>query len=146
MTSDDELMDALRRAADVVDPVPDVVALAASAALSTRHLDAELAALLLDSDTATAEVRSAGPAERLLSFEADGVSVELQITYGTAVSLRGLVSGASGDAVVEVAGSSWEVAVDDEGEFAVADLPRGPLRIRLTADSGNSVTTSWVLL
>lgn len=147
MTDDDELLAGLRRAAAAADPVPDLVTRAAEAALSTRRLDEELAELVHDSElVAPGQVR-ADDDVRLLSFETTGVSVELQVEYAAGrVSLRGLVSGASGEALVEVAGERRAVPIDDEGWFVATGLPRGATRVRVTADDGRDITTGWALL
>jgi hypothetical protein len=137
----EELMARLRDAAAVADPVPGHVLAAARAALDTRRLDEELAALVADSALADAGVRAADAEVRLLSFEAADVTLELQVEYrGDEVAVRGLVTGAAGDAVVEVAGVRHTVPVD-EGWFAVTGLPRGATRVRV-----GSIVTSWVQL
>jgi hypothetical protein len=143
--NDDDIIERLRRAATAIDPVPDLVTRSAQAALSTRRVDEELAELVADSELlAPGRVRAPDDDTRLLSFEAAGVSVELQVEYaGGLVSLRGLVSGASGDAVVEVAGERHAVPIDEEGWFVVTGLPRGATRVRVTAVDGTAVVTRW---
>jgi hypothetical protein len=145
---DDDMMAGLRRAADQLDPVPDLVLRAARAALSTRRMDDELAALLMDSELVTpGQVRAAGDDVRLLSFETEQVSIELQVEHiDGLISLRGLVSGASGEAVIEATAERRAVPIDDEGWFVTNGLPRGATRVRVTADSGAPTTTGWVLL
>ncbi|MFD1149624.1 hypothetical protein [Saccharothrix hoggarensis] len=143
--NDDEFLERLRRAAAAVDPVPDLVTRGAQAALSTRRVDEELAELVADSELlAGGQVRAADDDVRLLSFEGAGVSVELQVEYaGGLVSLRGLVSGASGEAVVEVAGERRAAPIDEEGWFVASGLPRGATRVRVTAVDGTAVVTRW---
>lgn len=144
--TEDELMDELRRAAAQADPVPDLVLRQARAALTTRDLDAELAELAFDSELAAAAVRGTEDV-RLLSFESAQVSVELQVeSENGAVSLRGLVTGATGDAVVEVAGESHPRPIDAEGWFTASGLPGGPTRVKVTAADGTTVTTGWTSL
>lgn len=146
--TDDELMGELRDAAALADPVPDLVLRSARAALSTRRLDEELAELVLDSESAIAgQVRADDPAVRLMTFETPRVLVELQIEYsGGRVSLRGLVTGAVGDVVVEAAGEHRTLPISEEGWFVTTGLPRGATRVRVTAEDGSAVTTSWALL
>ncbi|RSD16453.1 hypothetical protein [Amycolatopsis eburnea] len=143
--TDDELMDVLRAAAAEADPVPELVLRQARAALSTHDLDAELAELAFDSDLAdAAAVRADGEDVRLLSFESARVSVELQVEYADGrVSLRGLITGATGDAVVEVAGERHVRPIGAEGWFTAAGLPRGATRVKVTAADGTAVTTGW---
>jgi hypothetical protein len=147
MTPDDELMAALRESAAIADPVPATVDSMARAALATRRLDEELATLLLDSALVGADsVRSDGPDVRLLSFETDGVTLELQVEHG-GTFLRGLAVGTTGPAVVETPGESRSVRIDEAGSFNVAGLPGGPTRIRVqAADGGGPVGTGWLQL
>ncbi|WP_206791237.1 hypothetical protein [Amycolatopsis sp. MtRt-6] len=148
MTADDELMDVLRAAAAAADPVPDLVLRQARAALTTRDLDAELADLAFDSDLAEAgAVRAGGEDVRLLSFEASRVSVELQVEYARGrVALRGLITGATGEAVIEVAGERHTRPIGPEGWFTATGLPRGATRVTVTAADGTTVTTGWASL
>lgn len=147
MTDDEELLAALREAAAQADPVPELVLRNARAALSTRDLDAELAELTLDSDQLESAVRADGDDVRLLSFETPHVSIELQVEYDRGrVGLRGLVTGASGPAEVEVGGERHVCPIDEEGWFTVSGLPRGATRVRVTGPDGRPVTTGWASL
>jgi hypothetical protein len=146
MSDDDELMAGLRRIADVVDPVPDTVTENARAALSLGRLDHELATLLIDSALQSDLVRGAEDDVRLLTFESPRVSVELQAEpAGDRVSVRGLVTGAAGEIVVESAGEGRSTAIDPEGWFNLPGVPHGATRMHLRADDGTQVTTAWVL-
>ncbi|WP_370971067.1 hypothetical protein [Amycolatopsis sp. cg9] len=146
--TDDELMEVLRAAAAQADPVPDLVLRQAKAALSLRDPDAELADLAFDSDLAEAgAVRAAAEDVRLLSFASARVSVELQVEYADGgVSLRGLITGATGEAVIEVAGERHVRPIGAEGWFTAAGLPRGATRVKVTAADGTAVTTGWASL
>jgi hypothetical protein len=147
MTTDDELMDQLRRIANEVDAAPDVVTESARAAFSTRRLDDELAELLQDSHATTAaSVRLAQPAPRLLSFESGDVSLELQVEEVRGrIVLRGMAIGTVGDAEIETTTAGRQViAVDDRGWFRVEALPVEALRVQVQATNGASVTTGWI--
>jgi hypothetical protein len=149
MTDDhDILMERLRTIAAAVDGPPPSVAEAARAALSTRRLDEELAELVLDSAAGTPVAARDGDDDiRLLSFETATVSIEVQLTeVAGSVSLRGLVSGATGEVVVETAGERRSAPIDADGWFTVDRLPSGLVRLRLRATDGTAVTTSWVFL
>jgi hypothetical protein len=150
MTEDDDdlLIERLRSIGDRVDPVPDLVGTAGRAALSTRRLDSALAELVTDSLTGAASLARAPGDEqiRLLSFEYGAVAVELQVHHAAGtVAIRGLVSGATGEVVVESAAGRHPTPIDADGWFTVSGLPPGRLRLRLWAGD-TAVTTSWVTL
>jgi hypothetical protein len=149
MTDDDELMQRLRRIADEVDAPPELVAETARAALSTRRLDEELAELLHDSDLTTPQlVRGAGGpgGPRSLSFETVAVSLELEIEQADShITVSGVVSGSSGEVTVETTTEGPRRAqIDDNGWFRVTNLPRGAMRVHVTATDGSGVTTRWI--
>lgn len=141
----------LRNAADRIDPPPRAVVEAASAALSTRRLDEELAELVADSELVEPGVLRAEQAAdgepRLLSFESGSVSLELQVELvRDRRTLRGLVTGAGGSAEIETADERRSTPIGADGWFTVAGLRGGPLRVRLRDAGGAIVTTGWVLV
>jgi hypothetical protein len=147
MTSDDELIERLRRIAEEIDAPAELVAETARAAFSTRRLDEELAELLRDSDLATSQlVRGEASGPRVLSFETGAVSLELQIEEADGrITLSGVVSGSSGEATIETTTTEPRTAqIDDSGWFRVADLPTGALRVHVTATDGGGVATNWI--
>lgn len=133
----------LRRIAALADPPPARVLHAAIAAFATRRVDQELAELVLDSDLVPVEELRSGDDVRLVAFECSSVSIELQLQYGRHLSLRGVVTGATGDAVLELPGERHTTALDDDGWFALDGLPAGPARLQVTAEDGTAVVTAW---
>ena len=131
--NDDEFLDVLRAAADEFDPVPAGVLRDASAALALRSLDAELAELV----ESEALVRGDEPVT--LAFESEHVTLNLEISDGV---VRGFVTGAEGEAVVETPRSRRAVPISD-GWFTVAEVPPGLVRVRVTASDGTAVVTRW---
>ncbi|MDX8148560.1 hypothetical protein SK854_41045 [Lentzea sp. BCCO 10_0061] len=131
--NDDDFLDVLRAAADEFDPVPAGVLRDGSAALALRTLDAELAELV----ESEALVRGDGPLS--LAFESDRVTVSLEIIDDV---VRGFVTGAAGEAVVETPRSRRAVPITD-GWFMVTEVPPGLVRIRVTALDGTAVVTQW---
>lgn len=131
--NDDDFLDVLRATADEFDPVPAGVLRDASAALALRSLDAELAELV----ESEALVRGDGPLT--LAFESERVTVSLEISDGV---VRGLVTGAEGEAVVETPHSRRAAPITD-GWFTVTDVPSGLVRVRVTASDGTPVVTRW---
>jgi hypothetical protein len=143
--ADDFLLDRLRRIAVERDDPPDYVDRAARAALSTRRLDHQLAQLIADSAQIQPATRAGEPSIRLLTFETATVSLELQVDeVAGRRSVRGHVTGASGEAVVETAADTRTAPIDERGWFAVDDLPAGVIRIRLQAADGTAIITGWV--
>lgn len=157
MTHDDssgwqeEMLDAYRRIAALVDPPPAYVVAAARAAFAARDLDAEIARLIADSrvDALYEAVRAetdVAPGRWLLSFEGGGIQAEIEVEEGGGrLRLLGLVWGASADdCFLESAGDRRPVDVDDLGRFIVEDVAHGPIRLRCRSTEGVRVTTAWV--
>lgn len=140
---DDELLDRLRLAAQVHDPVPADVLVAARGAFALRTLDEELADLLFDSllDEDLVGVRGSGP--RQLSFAADELAIDVDVDeHGIVGQLAG--PGAAG-VELQTPDASVGAEVDDLGRFFLDRLPVGPFRLRI--DLGDRrVTTEWVNL
>jgi len=157
MDRDNADLDNLRRIVRDVDPVPDEVFAAARAAIITRELDAELAALVADSAAMEDELRfdpvrtaSTEAADtRLLSFDGGGVQVELEVS-GQADQLMvvGQVIGAAdrGCVLEQADGRVHEVELDSLGRFLITGVTSGPARLRCRSASGGRVSTHWVWL
>jgi len=144
MNQDDRLIDRLRTIAAALDGPPELVGESARAALSTRRLDGELAELVLDTPADTAAVRS-DERIRLLAFHAVTASLEFQVhQIGARVRIRGLVTGASGEVVVETARQQRAGRIDAGGWFTIDGLSHGLIRLRVRADDGTTVTTRWI--
>ncbi|MCG8927427.1 hypothetical protein [Lentzea sp. CC55] len=143
------MLDLLRAAAERIDPPPSTVVEVGRAALSTRRIDEELAALIADSDLVPAGVvrDGAGDEPRLLVFETAGVTLEVHVEPdGGQLVLRGLVAGASGSVVIEAASGLRSAPIDAGGWFTVVGLVDGSARFRLRGDDGTPIVTSWVLI
>jgi hypothetical protein len=157
MDRDNADLDNLRRIVRDVDPAPDEVFAAARAAIITRELDAELAALVADSAAMEDELRfdpvrtaSTDAADtRLLSFDGGGVQVELEVS-GQADQLMvvGQVIGAAdrGCVLEQADGRVHEVELDSLGRFLITGVTSGPARLRCRSASGGRVSTHWVWL
>jgi hypothetical protein len=163
-SEDDELVNALRRVAAAIDPVPDVVHAAAHAAISTRRVDTELAILVADSageagadpdlDPAAAfePVRSGAvgsQSSRLITFATDELQLDIEVTvHGDHLTLLGQVTGALIDnCLLEYAsGARRELELDSLGRFMVSGAAHGAVRARIRSASGGQVMTTWVSL
>ncbi|MEO7980856.1 MAG: hypothetical protein ABI807_08205 [Sporichthyaceae bacterium] len=141
------------------DPVPGPVLDGAVLAFGWRDPDAELAELVADSlvPERLAAVRG-GNGIRLLTFDASGVVIELQVSRprddmaGHLRSpalpqrqLEGHVAGAGAGftASLQHRGGDLAVEPDEHGRFQLDALPAGPLRLRLHT-AGRAITTTWL--
>ena len=141
----------LRSVVDRADPVPPAVIAAAKASFTWRTIDSELAELVTDS----ADLLSAGSgagvrgetAPRLLTFEAAGVIVEVEVaeSAGSRHLVGQLVPMSAAEVVVRWNTGSTSTTADDLGRFAVSDVPAGlvSLAVQRPADA-DPVLTSWV--
>ena len=133
------------------DPPPDDIVTSAKGLFAWRTIDAELAELSYDSELdehALAGVRGAGEL-RQLTFEAEGVRLDVEVTTGPPARLVGQLA-PSGAARVEVRSPQGSVTVDadDHGRFTVTELQPGPVSLRCTPASpgAGTVETGWVHL
>jgi hypothetical protein len=133
------------------DPLPPEVARRGRSSLTWRTIDAELAELAYDSVGALpVGVRgSAGP--RQLTFEAPGLTLELQlVAAGDRRRLLGFLEPAQEASImVRHGGGIVAARTDRSGRFVVEDLAAGPatLRCHLAGRGGNRpVVTDWVNL
>ncbi len=150
---DDELITELRAAAAALDPVPEGVIDAATAAWTWRTIDAELAELTYDSwtdDKELAGVRGAAtlaPTSRLLSFEARDVALELEIVIeGDQRRLVGqIVPPQPGVVEVQHRRGTELVEADVVGRFAVASIAPGLFRLAVRpSGKPHEVATAWI--
>jgi hypothetical protein len=141
--SDDELLgmlgDLLRR----VDPMPETVREAASASLSWRDPDSQLAMLISDSQAEQlTTVRGAAP--RLLTFEVGERSVDLEVTSEArqARLVGQLMPNGVATVTIQHGDGTSEVEADALGRFVVSDVASGLVRICWDRE-GSRVCTEW---
>lgn len=153
MTDDDaQLIERLGTIARTVDPVPEMVSEMGMAVFGLLRLDAELAELVEDSDTALTGVRSGGSDVRLLTFEAGELVVEAQVTRaGGRHTVLGQVvvplSTAGGTVRLEKPDSTAEDAsLDKLGNFRFEGVPASTVRLRMELPGGRTVATTWFSL
>lgn len=150
--SDDDLqlLAKVREVYAEIDPVPPHVVAAAKAAIAWRSIDSELAELVEDTElTPVAGVRS-GAAPRLVTFEADTLTVEVEISEtGDRRRLMGqMVPPTAGEVEIRNAECTQVVEADDLGRFSAADVPPGPVSLvcRLRGTAERPVITSWIVI
>lgn len=152
--ADADLLDALRRAASAVDPVPDDAVLAARSALAYLRLDAALADLVHDSeddhDLSVVGFRSAGATARQLAFQSGPWEIEVEVIE--AGDRRRLIGQCVPPATVEViarsTGDERRTVSDDLGRFSI-EVAMGLVSLRCAWNDTDPqiagvVETGWV--
>lgn len=138
-------LQALRRIADEFDAPPSIVDELAMAAFETRNLDLQLASLIADSENGSELVRSVATGPRMMSFEVNEISVELQLSHtAEGIAINGLVIGAEGVVIIETPTETFEAAIDEAGWFTHEGVVAGALRLRLSGTGSGGVVTEWV--
>jgi hypothetical protein len=136
------LLEELREAAGILDPVPPQLRRLAVEAYALHDLDARIAELTFDSLVDAIPVRGATDAPRMLTFHSGDVTVDVEVT---AQGLMGQVLPPQ-PADVEVLGGPQAGALlvaDDMGRFTSDVAPAGPFALRLRA-GGEVVVTEWL--
>jgi hypothetical protein len=148
---DTELEEELRQLAARMEPVPPRLIQAAIDSFTWRTIDADLAELVFDSvsDRHESALVRGSRQDRLLSFRAGEVTIELEVTVtGSTRGLTGQIAPPQ-PAVVQIRHSDGEVTVaaDELGCFCADSLSAGPVRLRCSlaaAGDGPAVVTDWV--
>jgi hypothetical protein len=149
---EDLLVERLRRIAAQLDPVPESLGFAARELLTWRRVDAELAELLSDSELDEAQPAAVrgDRGTRALSFEADGLTIELDVLLdGTRRRLVGqLVPPAVASIELQTAAERQTLSADSHGRFHAEGLAAGRLRLRVSDHPASSrpVETSWITI
>ena len=146
---DAALEEELRHVVARVDPVPGWLVEAAVDSFAWRTVDAELAALVLDStlDQEQAAAVRGPAASRMLAFEAPGLTIDVEVTgIAPDLTLTGQLTPPQ-RAAVEVRQGTAVAAVeaDELGRFT-ARLHPGPVSLRCTigGEPGRRVVTEWI--
>ncbi len=144
---DEQLLTELRASLAGVDDVPESVSEAARAAFEWRTIDEELAALSYDSfldDKELAGVRSGGDGPRQLTFDAEDVTVEIEVESGRIIGQ--LVPPQSGEVEVRQPGGSVTVQADELGRFSCDGIGRGPVSLRCITPGATPIITEWIVV
>jgi hypothetical protein len=141
---DDRLLTTLEEALTTARRVPPEFVDVGKAVHPGANLDAELAALIYDSERELAHTRTDTATIRALSFASPTVTIELEVQSD---GLLGQIV-PPGPAHIEVRildGETTQVVTDELGCFVVRPCPRGPLRLRCRRESAAvDVVTVWV--
>jgi hypothetical protein len=142
---DEQLVADLRAAVHHAGAPTEQMAAAAEAAYSWRTIDAELASLTEDSFLHGAvHAHAASAPARALVFEGSRLTVELTVSDDQLVGQ--LAPATAGTVTVSSpAGELAHTAIGADGRFAVSRPDHGPMRLRLSTQSGELIT-EWVHL
>src|SRR5215218_4406736 len=151
---DAALLERLGALARVVDPVPEHVVELGRAAFGFRNADHELMQMV-SRPVDPSLVRSSSATSHLHFFEHGDVTIDVHVTVrGEFASILGVVDVSAADAttetstleglvvVVETASSSTTPELV-EGQFSVARLPVGLVRLVLRRDGEPAMSTGW---
>lgn len=139
---DDAVLADLRAAAAFAGPTDRTVA-AGVAAFTWRTIDEELdrAGLVFDSLLAGTTRAAADDSARVLVFERDSITVEVEVDAGHITGQ--VVPATTGTIEVQTPdGVAARTGIEDFGSFRVEVRTRGPMRLRVHAAAG-SVVTDW---
>jgi hypothetical protein len=150
---DRSLMERLGTLAARADPVPPSVISAAKGSLAWRTIDAELAALVYDSAVDAGDlVLVRGPeAPRFLTFEAPGITVEVEVSADSGGLLFDGHLTPPRHAVVEIQHREGTLSAetDRRGRFRIDRVASGPMRmVCRPAEQPEAwvVETDWITL
>jgi len=146
---DETLMAHIRDMFDRVDAVPAWLVDAAKLTFGLRDVDVELAALVADSDVdePLLAVRSAAVAARLLTFDGEDLTIELEMhPAGEGPAIVGqLVPPGPAQVDVDQVDGGETVQADDLGRFSVATLRTGPCRLVCRRPGRRPTATPWLI-
>ena len=144
-SNDDELIAMLDEAVREADAVPEGFVEAGKAAYAWRGIDAELAALIYDSQREPELTRTDTAALRALTFASRRLTIELEILDGCLIGQ--VVPPCSGEVELQTRdGDSETVVADELGCFTIRRQPEGPFRLRCRAGDSVDILTSWIAL
>jgi len=145
--TDDELLEALRRAVAARQDVPPDFVAAAKDAFAWHNIDAELARLTYDSHAAdhALATRTEAASIRALTFTSGRLTIELEVAQD---SLVGQIVPAQPAVITLVprSGDETVVAADEIGCFSVEPIPLGQFRLRCRTAAGVETVTGWITL
>jgi hypothetical protein len=145
--TDDELLDALRRAVAARQDVPSDFVTAAKDAFAWHNIDAELARLTYDSRAAedALATRTEAASIRALTFTSGRLTIELEVAQDSLVGQ--IVPGQPAlITLVPRSGSETVVEADEIGCFSVEPIPLGQFRLRCRTAAGAETMTGWITL
>lgn len=145
--SDTEVLAALTRALDAVDPPPRHMMANARDAFIWQSLDAELAELVYDSRAQERTLVRGGDATREMTFRAPGIEVEVMVVNEGQRSLVGQVVPAQ-QTDVELLHTDGTVTArtDTLGRFSFQRVSPGPIKLVVVTASGARIQTEGLVI
>lgn len=142
-----DVLDALRRALDTVDPPPPHVIDNARDAYVWHGIDAELAELVYDSaDAAAAGVRGA-EAARQVTFRAPGLEIEVEVVSERVRIVVGqLVPPQPATIELRQGERTRRVDADPLGRFTFDDVAPGAVKLTVRTVSGALIHTEGLVI
>ncbi len=141
------MLDAVRKGIAWLHPEPDNLAECASGLYSLRTLDGELAALAYDSSVdETISVRSTGTLTRVLSFEADAATFEMEVDDRLRTIIGQVVPPMDGHVELQGTAGSQTTELGAIGSFEFTNIPTGPLHLRVIVNEQVVATTEFFTL
>ena len=143
---DAQLLAALGRAFDAVDPPPEQVLEQARNAFVWQSIDAELAELVYDSET-SGDMAVRGSDTREVTFRAPGIEVEVMVVSEHHRSLIGQVVPAQ-EAAVELlhGGGAVSSRTDALGRFTFDRVAAGAVKLVVVTTTGTRVQTEGLVI
>ncbi|WP_446046611.1 hypothetical protein [Streptomyces olivaceus] len=136
------LEEELRQAAAILDPVPAGLRGIAVDAFALRDLDARVAELTFDSLVDGIPVRGESDPPRMLTFQADAVTVDVEVTEDGLIGQL-LPPGPARIEVLSGPRAYARLTADDLGRFTGEAPPSGPFALRLRTGR-EVVVTEWL--
>ncbi|MFG3546361.1 hypothetical protein [Streptomyces sp. NPDC047725] len=136
------LEEELRQAAAILDPVPAELRRIAVDAYALHDLEARVAELTFDSLVDAIPVRGETDPPRMLTFRADEVIVDVEVTSDGLFG-QVLPPGPAGIEVLSGPRAHARLTADDMGRFTGDAPPSGPFALRLRT-GGEVVVTEWL--
>lgn len=145
---DVEILQALQRMFDMVDPPPEHVVAHAREAFAWHGIDAELAELVYDSDTVTTPAGVRGGADaRQVTFRAPGLEIEVEVESERARTVIGqLVPAQAAQIELRQENRTLRTAADTLGRFSFDGIAPGAIKLTVVTESGARVQTEGLAI
>lgn len=144
--SKDDVLSALAKALEHLDPVPEWVTGASREAFTWRTIDAELAELVFDSARDQLIGVRAEVLDRQMTFQAPGVDIEIMVAGESRQLVGQLVPPQVATVVLTSSDYIAEKTTDSVGRFDFTGVTPGRVRLSIRTADGRMITTEWVVI